>query len=165
MMSEGYNFHFIDSVDMTAIARNVTELFGVPRSTILVRTWKDGRFETIGSEVDGRPMVLIEHNPPIDGNYVSFSAGEEFGALIGGLPEVQVASRLCRSVRARAILAAKGVLSDALWVLVAPDGSSGLVVVDTGDLDDGIFTITGAVQRIPGAPEIPVVDPPSGLAP
>ena len=162
-MTEGYNFHFIDSVDMTAIASSVTELFGVPRSSILVRAWEVDKFVTIGQEVVGVPTVLIEHNPPIDGDYISFSGGEEFTVLTGNLSELLVASQVCRLVRSRAILPAKGVVSDALWVLVAPDGSSGLVVVDLDDLDEGVFTITGAVQRIPGAPEIPVVDPPSGL--
>jgi hypothetical protein len=63
----------------------------------------------------------------------------------------------------RAILVAKGTRNEVLWVLVAADGSSGMVVLDSADLEEGVFTVVGAVKPISGAPELPIVEPPGGI--
>jgi hypothetical protein len=161
----GYNFHFLGQVRLEYVAQATSMLFCVPAALIEARDWKNGRPHVVGSGAEGMPAVLIERNPERDGDYVAFSAGDVFASLTGEIPEISVASRLCARLKARAVLAAPNAASDALWILVAEDGSFGDVLVDTDDLDEGLFTLTGALRAIKGAPEIPVVDLPEDFNP
>ncbi|WP_035697671.1 hypothetical protein [Glycomyces tenuis] len=148
-----YGFLFLDQIRLQDVAAAVASEFGVPADRIELLS--RGRAQ---SRAVGLPVVLIEHDPDRDGEHVSFSAGDEFASAVGDLPEVGVAARLCAALKVRAILGVPNAASDAIWTLVAADGSSGMVLVDTGDLDDARYTITGKLQEIKGAPEIPLVE-------
>ncbi|MQM27437.1 hypothetical protein [Glycomyces albidus] len=161
----GYSFQLVNGVRPEEVASATSTVFGVPASSIEVLEWRQGKAHVVGSRVEGMPAVLIQRDPDRHGDYVAFDAGEEFASAVGGLPEVTVASRLCAALRARAVLAAPNAASAALWILVAEDGSSGEVLVDVDDLDDGVFAITGGLTEIKGAPEIPVIELPEGFNP
>ncbi|WP_035738142.1 hypothetical protein [Glycomyces arizonensis] len=155
-----YNFLFLDPVRLQDVAAATASVFGIPADRI--KTVANGVTETPSA---GIPLVLIEFDPERDGEYTAFSAGEEFSSAIGDLPLVSVASRLCAHLKARAILGVANAASDAVWTLVAADGSSGMVLVDVDDLDDARYTITGALQPIKGAPEIPPAELPEDYNP
>ncbi len=155
-----YNFLFLEPVPLQDVADAVSSAFGIPSNRI--KTIANGATE---SPSTGIPLVLIEFDPERDGEYTAFSAGEEFSSAIGDLPLASVASKLCAHLKVRAILGVANTASDAIWTLVAADGSSGMVLVDVDDLDDARYTITGALQPIKGAPEIPVTELPEGYNP
>lgn len=155
-----YNFLFLDPVRLQDVAASVTSQFGIPADRIEILS----RGEVLSQAV-GLPVVLIEYDPERDGEYVSFSAGDEFSSAAGDPPMISVAARLCTALKVRAILGVPNAASDALWNLVASDGSSGMVLVDIDDLEDARFTITGKLQEIKGAPEIPLAELPEDYNP
>lgn len=153
----GYGFDFLPPVTPENIGRATTEVFGLPGDRIEAVV----DFVVVRRAV-GMPVVYIEYAVAA-GERVTFSAGEEFATKVGGLPEVEVASRLCARLRARAMLSVPGASSDMLWRLVTADGSTGLVLIDTSDENEGRYVITGALEPISGAPELPVVGLPEGF--
>ncbi|GLZ77522.1 hypothetical protein Afil01_23290 [Actinorhabdospora filicis] len=84
--------------------------------------------------------------------------GPEFDEAIGGLTELQLATLLCKELDTRALIDDGGGAATS-WILVTADGWHGRVIVDDDRLDDE-FVILEALQPVPSAPEIPVVEPP-----
>ncbi|WP_112141142.1 hypothetical protein [Glycomyces dulcitolivorans] len=162
---DGYSFQFLSRVRLEEVVSATSAVFGVSADLIEALDWRQGEAHAVEARVEGMPAVLIERDPDRYGEYVVFNAGEEFASLVGELPEAAVASQLCARLKARAVLAAPNAASDALWILVAEDGSFGEVLVDVDDLDEGVFTVTGAIEEIKGAPEIPVIGLPEGFNP
>lgn len=156
----GYAFDFLPPVEPLAVAEAVTAVFGLAGDRIEVVA-----HGTVVRRAVGMPVVYIEYDPESLGERVSFSAGEVFAEWIGNPAEVAVASRLCARLRARAMLGVPNTASGELWRLVAADGSSGLVLIDTADENEGRYVITAALEPISGAPEVPVVEPPGDFNP
>lgn len=84
-------------------------------------------------------------------------AGQEFADFVGGLSELHVTTVLCKAIGARALIPDGG-RSGQTWMLVTEGGWHGRVVL-RDDTDDAMV-IDHALQPVPGAPEIPVHDPP-----
>lgn len=146
----GYTVVFIEPVDLDELAAAAAAAFTIGRDHIEV--WDGGGFVGIAAD-PVLAQVAAGTEPGACAEFVGFDA---FAAHTCHPTPLAVALALATRVRRRAVFAPADP-EDFRWTLVAPDGSHGTVVLDSGRLDDGAIAIVGALAPIAGAPDLAIV--------
>jgi hypothetical protein len=143
-----YGIYFDGRASAEMLRQALHTAYGVPLDLVYA-----GRYERLNDHPGPDPVVLIT---PSGGEFAhELSAGDKLQELTTAT-ELELARSLCRIARTRALLDDGGPAPD-YWILVAADGSYGLVQTDP-DSDD--LAILYALEPISGEPDLPVV--PSG---
>jgi len=143
----GYAFDFHEVFDPAAVVSAVAEVFAVPRDRIGVLVI--GRSS---SDVAEAPIAFVSH----DAKSVSFEAGTEFGAHVGGASVLDVAKALCGALGSGAMLRPRGLtLNERVFVSAA--GGHGVVVLDGAETEPRRW-ILFACEPISGEPDLRLFD-------
>ncbi|GAA1660153.1 hypothetical protein GCM10009830_01480 [Glycomyces endophyticus] len=147
-----YTVVFIEPVELEAVAQAAAEAFAIPRESI--ELWNGQTFIAPVAE-PVLAQVAAGSGPGASAEFVAF---EPFAEHTGRTDPVAIAIELATRTRKRVIVAPEAA-EEYRWTLVAPDGTHGQVVLDSDELDEGAFSVLGAVEPIPGAPDLaPVPD-------
>lgn len=140
---------------VSAVRDSLVRRFDIPADGVFIGT-SDELNRDLGNGME-YPLVVI-HDEMWPGEFpCSFESGSGFFEATGGLGELVLATMLCKELKTRALVDDGGLL-DSCYLLVTPDGWHGRVLLDGDALDENELKLNCALQPIPSAPEVPVVD-------
>jgi hypothetical protein len=145
-----YTVVFVEPVRIAFVAEVAADAFGLDRA--LIELW-DPAAGHDGAEPG--PFLAQVAVGSVPGVYAEFVAFDEFADHAGAPALLDVARELAVRVGRRAIIGPESV-EDYRWTLVAGDGTHGAVILDGDRFDEGAIAIMGALEPIPGAPDVPV---------
>ncbi|GAA4923952.1 hypothetical protein LX16_5347 [Stackebrandtia albiflava] len=128
-----FGLYFAAETDVAKLVAAVVEVSGIDPELIYVGP-PDGLGPHPGP--DPHVVVFVRDEP---GFSIEFGAGKSFPERVGGIPQTELAARLCRAADTRALTdGGSDVLGE--WLLVTPTGSA-TVTVDDDAIDEGRLLI------------------------
>ncbi|WP_026932075.1 hypothetical protein [Glycomyces tenuis] len=145
-----YTVTFIEPVDLETLAQAAADAFAIPLEQIEI--WNGQEFAAPVVE----PVIAQVAPGSGPGAFAEFVGFDTFAEHTGTPAHLQVAIELATRVKKRVLFPPESA-EDYRWTLVAADGSHGKVVIDNDKLDEGAIVVTGAVDFIPGAADLPQI--------
>ena len=145
-----YTVIFIEPVDLETLAQAAADAFAIPPGQIEIWNGQDFTAPVI------EPVIAQVAPGSGPGAFAEFIGFDIFAEHTGAPAHLQVAIELATRVKKRAVFPPESA-EDYRWTLIATDGSYGKVVIDNDKLDEGAIVVSGAVDFIPGAPDLPQI--------